>query len=579
MNLLELSEITEMLNDVVEAIHHILNIEVTIIDGEFNRIAGTGRYACEVGGKVSSGSVFSEAVYSKQSFIVDQPGVSHICCACENKGKCSETAQVCTPILLNGDVVGVIGLVAFDNEQKERILNQGEQLLAFLENMAKLIALKVKEVQQAKELQVLTDCIEDLLISINRKGTVIRANSRAKSLDNRLSEISEGAFIHVFGEEVFRKIISGERQFQLNYGKKDKHSAYDVKVQTVDISGQNIQYVISMKPVKEVIRTINRWIQDNVPTGFDSILGKHPLLMQTIELAKRTAVSSSTILIQGESGTGKEMFARAIHSTSLRAGEVFLPINCAAIPEPLLESELFGYEEGAFTGAAKGGRIGKFEQAHKGTLFLDEIGDLPLHIQAKLLRVLQDGSFYRVGGKQEVKVDVRLLTATNRALEQMVKEGEFREDLYYRINVIPLWTPALRDRRSDIPILSEAFVKKYNERLSKNVEGISEEALAALSSYSWRGNVRELENAIEYGVNFCSSRQLQLSDLPRKVRESEIDLPHNGFEPLEATEKRILLSALEHYGSQKSGVDEICRVLAISRATFYRKLKLYSEKE
>lgn len=209
------------------------------------------------------------------------------------------------------------------------------------------------------------------------------------------------------------------------------------------------------------------------------------------------AKGDSTVLIRGESGTGKELFARAIHMESFRSGKPFVPINCAAFPENLLESELFGYVEGAFTGASKGGKTGLIEYAHNGTLFLDEIGELSPRLQVKLLRVLQEGQVRKIGDSKEHPVDVRIIAATNRNLEDMMKLGTFREDLYYRLNVVPIFIPPLRQRKEDIPILGRHLINKFNSRLNKRVESISEEALDKLMAYHWPGNIRELENVLE----------------------------------------------------------------------------------
>lgn len=237
----------------------------------------------------------------------------------------------------------------------------------------------------------------------------------------------------------------------------------------------------------------------NEKYGFESIVGKNPKVQQIYELVANVAETDATILIRGETGTGKELIARAIHFNSLRKEKEFLKVNCAALTETLLESELFGHEKGAFTGALKT-RIGRFEQANGGTLFLDEIGDISRSTQSKLLRVLQEMEFERVGGNDTIKVDVRLISATNKDLEELIKEGTFREDLYYRLNVMPIEVPALRDRPDDIPLLALHFLKVYTERHNKKIASIAPEALQRLTNYDWPGNIRELKNIIERAV-------------------------------------------------------------------------------
>ena len=227
---------------------------------------------------------------------------------------------------------------------------------------------------------------------------------------------------------------------------------------------------------------------------------------------EQVADTPSTVLITGESGTGKELVAKALHEQSSRKGEPFIKINCAAIPKTLMESELFGYEKGAFTGATSS-KPGRFELADGGTLFLDEIGEIPVEMQVKLLRAIQESEFERVGGIKTLKVNVRLITATNRDLEQEIKNGNFREDLYYRLNVVPLQIPPLRKRTGDIPMLVQHIIKKFNERLKKNISGIADDALAALEGHSWPGNIRELENVLERTILFCKGERIERADL------------------------------------------------------------------
>ena len=252
--------------------------------------------------------------------------------------------------------------------------------------------------------------------------------------------------------------------------------------------------------------------------SFEDIIGTSPAIRKAIDTAKRFAMRNSTVLINAETGSGKELFAQSIHGYSQRRHYPFVAINCASIPDTLIESELFGYEEGAFTGAKKGGRIGKFMLANTGTLFLDEIGDMPLYLQAKLLRVLSDRQVDRIGSSKLVDVDVHIIAATNKNLEEMIGKKEFREDLYYRLNVIPFYIPPLRERCEDILPLIEHFIEKYNCKLGKHIRGISPQTLARLEKYGWPGNVRELENGIEYMVNFEMEDLLSEKNLPQRLR-------------------------------------------------------------
>jgi DNA-binding NtrC family response regulator len=251
-------------------------------------------------------------------------------------------------------------------------------------------------------------------------------------------------------------------------------------------------------------------------TGRFRLVGQSPAIRQIFAVVEKVANTPSTVLITGESGTGKELIARALHENSSRHGGPFIKINCAAIPKTLMESELFGYDKGAFTGAV-GAKPGRFELAHGGTLFLDEIGEIPVEMQVKLLRVLQESEFERVGGIKTIKVDVRLVTATNRDLQQEIGAGAFREDLFYRLNVVPIHIPPLRERREDIPLLVEHFRTKFNDRLKKQITGVAPDAVERLVSHNWPGNIRELENLMERTMLFCEGPEILASDLPPEV--------------------------------------------------------------
>jgi DNA-binding NtrC family response regulator len=258
-----------------------------------------------------------------------------------------------------------------------------------------------------------------------------------------------------------------------------------------------VKNAVTRQNLAKEIERLRRVIDEKY--AFSNIVGKNPRMLQVFELIANIAETDATVLIRGETGTGKELIARAIHFNSLRKVKEFMKVNCAALTETLLESELFGHEKGAFTGAIKT-RIGRFEQASGGTIFLDEIGDIAVSTQSKLLRVLQEMELERVGGNETIKVDVRIISATNKDLEELIKEGSFREDLYYRLNVIPIEVPALRDRPDDIPHLAYHFVKTYAERYNKKIESIVPEAVQMLMNYDWPGNIRELKNVIERAI-------------------------------------------------------------------------------
>ncbi|QJT10111.1 sigma-54-dependent transcriptional regulator [Oceanidesulfovibrio marinus] len=311
--------------------------------------------------------------------------------------------------------------------------------------------------------------------------------------------------------------------------------------------------------------------------GFASIVGKSEAMRDCVALASQVAPSEATVLITGESGTGKELIARAIHAESPRAPEPFIAVNCAALPDSLLESELFGHEKGAFTGAEKA-RAGRFIAADGGTLFLDEVGEMALPVQAKLLRVIQEGEVSRLGSDKPVAVDVRMLAATNRDLSADVREGRFREDLFYRLNVVAVHVPPLRDRRGDIPLLASHFLERYAARNKKTVKGFTPEAMDRMSRYGWPGNVRELENAVERAVVLATAEYVDAPQLPPEVAHagetSECAPEADSAATLDDVERSTILRTLRETDGNKS---EAARRLGITRATLHKKLKRYGE--
>ena len=309
--------------------------------------------------------------------------------------------------------------------------------------------------------------------------------------------------------------------------------------------------------------------QDRSPRRFEQIIGNSPALESVLEQVERVAPTDSTVLIQGETGTGKELIARAIHTLSARFGRPFIKLNCAAIPFDLLESELFGHEKGAFTGAIAQ-KIGRFELAHKGTLFLDEVGDIPLALQPKLLRVLQEQEFERLGSGRTHQVDVRLVAATHRNLVEMVKRNEFRNDLYYRLNVFPVPLPPLRARREDIPALVEHFVEIYARRMSKQIDKISPETMSELTSYAWPGNIRELQNFIERSVILTSGEVLES---PLVSLRNAAEAQSLGPITLEDAERDHIRKTLEQTRWVVSGPNGAAARLGIKRSTLYFRMQ------
>ena len=357
-----------------------------------------------------------------------------------------------------------------------------------------------------------------------------------------------------------------------------KEDAFDYLTKPIDLDELEIivRKALERKRLVSENRELRRQLEERY--SFNEIISGSAEMEEVINTAGRAARSKTTILIRGESGTGKELIAKAIHYASPRKDELFVPVNCAALSENLLESELFGHEKGAFTGADRQ-RKGRFEQADGGTLFIDEIGDIPVGTQVKLLRVLQEREFERVGGNETIQVDVRVIAATNRKLEEMVERGDFREDLFYRLNVISIRIPPLRDRRGDISPLISHFVSRYASENEKEIEGVSKEAMDVLMKYDYPGNVRELENAMESAVVMTRGTLIATEDLPIHIgsTQSESDSPHKVegkslSEIVENLERHLIADALTEADGNQS---HAAQTLGISERNLRYKLKKY----
>jgi two-component system, NtrC family, response regulator AtoC len=382
------------------------------------------------------------------------------------------------------------------------------------------------------------------------------------------------------------------------------HGSVDSAVEAVKLGA--FDYIEKPYEQEEIRRVVEKAVrqheaQRKAPRTFDlrddgvhgrfGIVGESPTMRRIFEIIEKVADTPSTVLITGESGTGKELVAKALHQTSARRNNPFIKINCAAIPKTLMESELFGYEKGAFTGAV-GSKPGRFELADRGTLFLDEIGEIPVEMQVKLLRALQESEFERVGGIKTIKVDVRLITATNRDLEREIEARNFREDLFYRLNVVPLHIPPLRERREDIPLLVSHIITKFNERLKKHVEGVEAAGMDRLSAYAWPGNIRELENVLERTLLFCDGPWIRSSDLPPELGLGGVPaiaapiLPVIADRPgslkdivraeTERVERELIVRALDETGGN---VTQAAKKLQISRKSLQMKMKEFGLRE
>ena len=583
-----LKDIRDDIQNIAEAMLSVLNIDVTIVDEHLERIAGTGTYLEKIGDKVEGYSAFKKCLEEQVIIYIDDSQKNDICKVCSNNGNCKEHAELCCPITLDGYSYGVVGLIAFNKEQSDIITDNAKDLTNFLGKMADLISNKLKaqikteELElEKKKLEILLNSMNKAVVSIDKEGNIDKYNVKFKEIFNMKDD-------NIEGENIFQ-LLDFIKKPSTNDLKKHKTGVFYYKENSRNLKGiYNVSeiavknklkgYVIDFIENKDAIKNYNK-INKDYKITLDNIISESEIMEHTKQKALIASKSNSTVLITGESGTGKELFARAIHNHSDRVDNTFVTVNCAAIPDNLLESELFGYEEGAFTGAKKGGKLGKFEIAHKGTIFLDEIGDMSLHLQGKLLRVLQERELDKIGGKSNILIDVRVIAATNKNLVELVAKGQFREDLYYRLNVIPITLPALRQRKDDIPLLIDYMIKEYAHKLNKDVIGIEDDAKKTLIDYSWPGNVRELQNVIEYSINMSDSSLLNLDIIPNNIKSKYYDEKSNKCEEirtLEDLEKEEISKALNKFKHYKKDKELVAKSLGISRATLYRKLEKYN---
>lgn len=580
-----LQQIQVTTQQTAEAIASVLGMDVTIVDEELVRIAATGLHEVTIGQKIIGSSVYEKVVTAGEEYVIADVNTHDDCSSCENRDNCLERAQLCCPIMLGQHPIGVIGLIAFSREQQLELVNKRERLLRFIRKMAELVAAKAAEKDGLNRTVFLKNQVETVLhfiaegiIAIDRSAKIININQAAeKMLKVKASDVTGFHLNEVFpGSPVPGVLRDGigfiNREVSFWHEGAQHHYLVNAKPMLSDDLVQGV--VSSFRPVGEGTNQVVLMQKNQEQFNFEQIVGSSAAIASVKQEARKAASTSSTILILGESGTGKELFARAIHGQSPRGGKPFITINCAAIPENLMESELFGYEEGSFTGAKKGGKPGKILLANGGTLFLDEIGDMPLALQAKILRAIQEKEVERIGAAEPQPVDVRIVAATHRDLEERVHQGLFREDLYYRLNVFPLFLPPLRNRQPDVLELAEYFLARLAKNYGKEVAGITRRAGHALQRYAWPGNIRELENAMECAIIRTSARVIDLADLPSKVRY-QVPEPEKKTAVAEPTEKEAIRQALERFGNSVPDKVKAAESLGISIATLYRKMSKY----
>ena len=476
-----------------------------------------------------------------------------------------------------------LGYIYINGKNKNNV-NVESYLKQLIDIITEKYIEKMMELETEKllyQLNSVLDSIKPGIMVADLQGLITFVNQEFENITGvKKSDIIGQHLNSVFSDSSILKVLQLNEEIwnkEVIFNNKSISKRVVVSANPIKKNNKIKGIVLTIRGIKDIQKIINDLYVDIKKPSFDNIIGESKILKNAKDRAQKVVYSSSSVLIRGESGTGKELFARAIHEESKRSKENFVSINCAAIPAELLESELFGYESGSFTGAKKDGKPGKFEIADKGTIFLDEIGDMPLQLQAKILKFIQDRQFYRVGGVKKIDVDVRIISATNRNLEKLIKDKKFREDLYYRLNVIPLYIPPLRKRGEDILLLVDYFIKKFNHKLNKNIKGITDQVKEKLLNYNWPGNVRELENVIEYAINMETTDFLTIENLPNRLFNSKMkDISEDLESEINKVERDLIIKALNKYGRSTKGKLEAAESLGIGKTTLYKKINKYN---
>lgn len=585
----ELSMIPVQVQEVADAIASVLNINVDIIDYQLVRIAASGYYADKIGQAMRYGTISRHVLRTKTLYCVTTPADDPVCKVCPGytgKNNCLHNACISAPIIFNDEAIGTINLLSWTSEQTLYIQDKREVLSAFLRKMSEIIVSELKKEEATEqnnrllaEMRVILDTVHSGIVLTDPMSNILNINPAACQILHLDSGKSlEGEKITTLLPDLSREVLmSQQEKRKLHITANQKLTPYELVADISPIyrNGIYLGSVISFDRLSEYVQLANAMVSQQKNISFDAIVGVSRGISRTKAMAQRFAQSSSTVLILGESGTGKELFARAIHNSSSRRDAAFVTINCGALPESLIESELFGYVKGAFTGAAPNGKIGMFELANHGTLFLDEIGTMPIYLQTKLLRVLQEREITRIGAVRPIPIDVRIIAATNEDLSTMAANGQFRQDLFYRIAVLPIVVPPLRERTEDILPLTEYFIDKFCMLLQKKKMDYSADFLTAMLEYSYPGNVRELQNIIEYAVNMFSEDEMVLTSksLPVSFGKRK-DIP-TLEKPLTSKEyqRREIYALLEQYGSSTESKKRIAKELGIGVSTLYRLLR------
>jgi len=485
---------------------------------------------------------------------------------------------------VDGTIIGLLNLTGGREKVQKHTLGLIVSAVKCIENQINVEYINNRLLETYQYMNTVVDSIYLGIYVINKDGILKTINKEACSILRIKEEDIIGKKVDTILPDwinIFEKIIKGNvyNNIEVTLSNETTKTRYNVSANPIEIDNEVKGMVVVFTAIKKVIKPVNKYSSGRAVYNFEDIVGNSPEIKKVIDYAKIISSSPSTVLIQGESGTGKELLAQSIHNYGERSNKTFIAINCGAISKNLIESELFGYEDGSFTGARRGGCAGKFELSSGGTLFLDEIGEMPLDMQVNLLRVLQEGYITRVGGDKIIPVDVRIIAATYKDLKKEVEKGRFREDLFYRLSVIPIKIPPLRERKGDLPILIDHLLKIKANKLNKKLTIMSAGIYEKMLNYNWPGNIRELENCIENIVNLNGESTMVFdydeknNTISKNDSNKALSIENKKIYTLAELEKNEIIKAMNQ---NEQNMTRIARDLGITRATLYSKIKRYN---
>lgn len=593
----KLKEFQQEMIKYTETVASVLDVDIEIVDDRLIRISGTGLYKSKINESVvTEGFIYDKVIQTGQELVVLDICDNQLCIECSHYMKCLNKVIIAVPIKYNNRTIGVIGAISTDKTKKIEISAKIDNYLKFINHICDLISMKIEEHEASKNSSRKMNMMIEIIENVEKGVIILDINSKISYINNialKKLDIDKNIIENIVNIVSVESSSNGHELLEIDID----NQIYNINAKIIPVYPYINQYdkiIIFDKTY------INHKGHGKVNSGWgnsdiESIIGNSEAMVKVKERTKKLAKSNSTVLITGESGTGKELIARAIHAEGSRWNKPFIAINCAAIPENLLESELFGYIKGAFSGASSGGKVGKFELANEGVIFLDEMGDLSMPLQAKLLRVLQERKFARIGSNKLIDLDIRVIAATNKNLLKLVNEGKFRDDLYYRLNVIPINLPPLRERKDDIEAIMMKFASKYSLELGIQLNKIEKNVMNMLINYNWPGNIRELENAVEYMMNLVGDDGIIYKDmLPLDIlnyyningnvcKSASITFEDDIVEGIVENQERILSikeleltyisKLLNKYGRDTKTKKKIAKDLGIGLATLYRKLE------